>query len=90
MSITVATTPSEPTQWRIEARIGTKVAVKSAAVSPARVWELVQMLDSEPLSRAVGAILDEQRSAAQTRADALAAELAAVQAELQALPATRT
>ncbi len=86
VSITVATTPSEPTQWRIEARIGTKVAVKSAEVSPVRVWQLVQTLDNDALSRAVGAILDEQRSAAQARADALAAELAAVQAELRALP----
>ncbi len=87
VSITVATTPSEPTQWRIEARIGTKIAVKSAAVSPARVWQLVQTLDNDALSRAVGAILDEQRAAAQARADALASELAAVQAELRALPA---
>ncbi len=89
VSITIATAAAEPTQWRIEARIGTKAAVKSAAVSAARVWELVQTLDNEPLSRAVGAILEEQRSAAQARADALASELAAVQAELQALPDAR-
>ncbi len=85
----MATSSSEPTQWRIEARIGNKVAAKSAAVSPARVWDLVQALENEALSRAVGAILDEQRSAAQARARALASELAAVQAELQALPDAR-
>lgn len=89
VSVTMATSSSEPTQWRIEARIGNKVAVKSAAVSPARVWDLVQALENEALSRAVGAILDEQRSAAQARARALASELAAVQAELQALPDAR-
>ncbi len=86
VSITVNTTATEPTRWRIEARIGTRVAVKSAAVSPARVWQLVQTLDNEDLNRAVGAILEEHRWAAQARADALASELAAVQAELQALP----
>jgi hypothetical protein len=55
-------------------------------VTPARVWELVQLLQNETLSRAVGVILTEQRSAAQARATALAAELAAVRAELDALP----
>ncbi|MGS0686593.1 DUF6319 family protein [Nakamurella sp. GG22] len=89
VSITVATTSSEPVEWRIEARIGTKVAVRSAVVSPARVWEFVRLLDNDALSQAVGAILDEQRTAAQARADALAAELAQVRAELDALPEAR-
>ena len=89
VSITLATTESEPVQWRIEARVGTKVAVRSAVVPPARVWEFVRLLDNEALSNAVGAILDEQRSAAQARADALAAELAQVRAELEALPRAR-
>ncbi len=89
VSITVATTASEPVQWRIEARLGTSIAVRSAVVSPARVWEFVRLLDNEALSQAVGSILDEQRSAAQARADALAAELAQVRAELEALPEAR-
>ncbi len=89
VSITVATTASEPVEWRIEARVGTKVAVRSAVVSPARVWEFVRLLDNEALTQAVGTILDEQRTAAQARADALAAELAQVRAELDALPEAR-
>jgi hypothetical protein len=89
VSITVATSAAEPTRWRIEARIGTRVAVKSAVVPPARVWQLVQTLDNDDLNRAVGAILEEHRTAAQARADALASELAAVQAELEALPQPR-
>ena len=89
VSITVATTASEPVEWKIEARVGTKVAVRSAVVSPARVWEFVRLLDNEALSQAVGSILDEQRTAAQARADALTAELAQVRAELDALPEAR-
>lgn len=87
VAISVGTTDSDPPQWRLEARIGSKVVVRNGSVSPARVWELVGMLDDEALSRAVGAVLDEQRRAAQSRADALAAELARVQAELAELPA---
>ncbi len=86
VAITVATTDADPTQWRIEARVGAKVALRSGSVSPARVWELVRMLDNEMLTRAVGSILDEQRAAAQARADALAAELERVRAELADLP----
>jgi hypothetical protein len=44
------------------------------------------MLEDETLTRAVGGILDEQRKATQARADALASELARVQAELEELP----
>lgn len=86
VTITIATTDTEPTTWRIEARVGSRVALRAGAVTPARVWELVQLLQNETLSRAVGAILTEQRSAAQARATVLAAELAAVRAELDALP----
>ena len=86
VTITVATTDSEPPTWRIEAKVGAKVALRASAVTPARVWEMVQLLENETLSKAVGAILNEQRSAARARADALAAELAAVRAELEALP----
>lgn len=62
------------------------MALRAGAVSPARVWELVQLLENETLTKAVGAILGEQRAAASARAEALAAELAAVRAELDALP----
>ncbi len=86
VSITIATTDAEPTQWRIEARVGARVVLRHGSVSPARVWDLVRQLEEPTLITAVGGILDEQRQAAQARADALAAELAKVQAELEALP----
>lgn len=86
VSITIATTDAEPTQWRIEARVGARVVLRHGSVSPARVWDLVRQLEEPTLITAVGGILDEQRKAAQARADALAAELAKVQAELEALP----
>lgn len=86
VAISIGTTDTDPPQWRLEAKVGAKVVVRNGSVPPARVWELVGMLGDETLSRAVGTVLDEQRQAAQSRADALAAELAAVQAELAELP----
>jgi hypothetical protein len=86
VSISIATTDADPAQWRIEARVGARVVLRAGAVSPVRVWELVRLLDDDTLTRAVGAILDEQRRAAQARADQLSAELAQVRAELEALP----
>ena len=86
VTITIATTDSEPPQWKIEARVGVRVVLRSGTVSPARVWELVQQLDDRTLTSTVGGILDEQRRSAQARVDALAAELARVRAELDALP----
>lgn len=86
VAISIGTTDTDPPQWRLEAKVGAKVVVRNGSVPPARVWELVGMLGDETLSRAVGTVLDEQRQAAQYRADALAAELAAVQAELAELP----
>lgn len=86
VAISIATTDADPPQWRIEAKVGAKVVLRQGSVPPARVWELVGMLGDHTLSRAVGAVLDEQRQAAQARADALAAELAQVQAELAGLP----
>jgi hypothetical protein len=90
VAITIATTDTEPPQWRIEAKVGARVVLRSGSVTPARVWELVRMLDDETLIRAVGTVLDDQRKAAQARADALATELAEVRAELEALPDART
>ncbi len=86
VTITIGTSEREPTQWRIEAKAGTKVLIRAAAVPSARVWELVRALDDEGLTRAVGNVLDEQRQAAQARADTLTAELEQVRAELKALP----
>ncbi len=89
VAITIATTDTDPPQWRIEAKVGVRVVLRSGAVSPARVWDLVGMLDDETLTRAVGTILDDQRKAAMARADQLATELAQVRAELEALPGAR-
>jgi hypothetical protein len=89
VAITIATTDTDPPQWRIEARVGVRVVLRSGSVSPARVWDLVGMLEDETLTRAVGTILDDQRKAAMARADQLTAELAQVRAELEALPDAR-
>lgn len=87
ITVTLATTDADPTAWRVEARIGSRVAVKPTPVSPARAWDLVRALDNEPLSTAVGAVLEQHRQATEARAQALAAELQALRAELAALPA---
>ena len=86
VSISISTSESEPPQWRVEARVGSRVAVKPTPVQAARVWELVRQLDNELLSSTVGAILEEQRRTTQARADALAAELEVVRVELDSLP----
>ena len=86
VSISISTSESEPSQWRVEAWVGSRVALKPTPVQAARVWELVRQLDSELLSSTVGAILQEQRRTTQARADALAAELEVVRAELDSLP----
>ena len=80
------TSTDEPGQWRVDAKVGSRAVVKATAVPAARVWEMVQSLDSEPLAEAVRAHLDEQRRQAAERAERLRAELEAVQAELAALP----
>lgn len=89
VAISIGTTEADPPQWRIEAKVGSKVVLRHGSVPPARVWELVGALGDETLTRAVGSVLDEQRQAAQARADALAAELSRVQAELADLPEPR-
>jgi len=86
VSISISTSENEPLQWRIEARVGARVAVKSTPVQAARVWELVKQLDNELLTTTVGGILEEHRRSTQARADALAAQLDAVRAELDSLP----
>lgn len=62
------------------------MAVRPTPVQAARVWELVRLLDNELLTTTVGAILEEHRRTTQARADALAAQLEAVRAELDSLP----
>ena len=86
VTISISTSDSEPPQWRIEARVGARVAVKSTPVQAARVWELVTQLDNELLTTTVGAILEEHRRTTQARADTLAAQLEVVRAELDSLP----
>jgi hypothetical protein len=86
VSISISTSENEPLQWRIEARVGARVAVKSTPVQAARVWELVEQLGNELLTTTVGAILEEHRRTTQERADALVAQLEAVRAELDSLP----
>lgn len=84
--ISISTSENEPLQWRIEARVGARVAVKSTPVQAARVWELVKQLDNELLTTTVGGILEEHRRTTQERADTLIAQLEAVRAELDSLP----
>lgn len=86
VAICITTAEGVPPQWRVEARVGARVAVRSTPVSPARVWELIDQLDNELLRSTVGAILSEHRRITQDRADALIAELKAVRAELDSLP----
>ena len=86
VTISIGTTDADPPQWRIEAKVGSKMVLRNGSVPPARVWELVGMLGDETVTRAVGSVLDEQRQAARSRAEALTAELARVQAELAELP----
>lgn len=85
VTVTLVST-DEPGQWRVDAKVGTKAVVKAVAVPAARLWDMVQLLDSPPLADAVRSHLDEQRRVAAERAERLRAELSAVQAELDALP----
>lgn len=85
VTVTLMST-EEPGQWRVDAKVGTRSVVKAATVPAARLWDMVQLLDSPPLAEAVRSHLDEQRRVAGERAARLRAELEAVQAELAALP----
>ncbi len=86
VSIAIATADGEPPQWRLDVRVGARAAVRAATLSAAQVWRLVEALGEEAVTAAVNQVLDEQRQAATRRAEALAAELAAVRAELESLP----
>lgn len=82
VSITISTTGVENTGWQVEARLGAKVVVKACPLSPARAAQLVAALDNASLTGFVADVLAEHRAQAQAKADRLAGELAAVQAEL--------
>jgi hypothetical protein len=86
VTITLSTDPDGAGGWKVEARVGARAVVRPTPVSPARVWDMVQGLENEQLTGAVQAHLAEHRRAAQQRADELAAQLAAVRAELDTLP----
>jgi hypothetical protein len=86
VSITISTTGDESASWRIEARIGAKTAVRPTSIPPTRVWEIVQSLGEPKLTALVQSLLDDHRRSTQARAAALAAELSALQAELESFP----
>ena len=86
MTITISTAGDESAAWRIEAKIGAKAAVRPTVIPPSRVWELVQSLGEPKLTELVQSLLDDHRRTTQARADALAAQLSALQAELNSFP----
>lgn len=86
MTITISTAGDESAAWRIDARIGAKVAVRPTVVPPSRVWEIVQSLGEPKLTELVQTLLDDHRRSTQARADVLAAELSTLQAELNSFP----
>ncbi len=86
VSITISTTGDESASWRIEARIGAKIAVRPTSIPPTRVWDIVQSLGEPKLTTLVQSLLDDHRRSTQARADALGAELSALQAELKSFP----
>lgn len=87
VTITITTSGDESAVWSIDARIGAKAVVRPTAIPLTRVWELVQSLGEPQLSDLVRALLDEHRHSTQVRADALATQLSALQAELRSFPA---
>ncbi len=86
VTITISTSGDETVTWRIEARIGAKVAVRPTPVPPSRVWEIVESLGEPKLSALVQSLLEDHRRSTQARADQLAFELAALQTELESFP----
>lgn len=86
VTITISTAGDDSAAWRIEARIGVKVAVRPMVIPPSRVWDIVQSLGEPKLTEVVQTLLDDHRRSTQARADALAAELSSLQAELSSFP----
>ncbi len=85
--ITISTSGDDSASWRIEAKIGAKAAVRPTVIPPSRVWELVQSLREPKLTSLVQSLLDDHRRSTQARANALAAQLSALQEELNSFPA---
>ncbi len=86
MSIVISTTGDESASWRIEAKIGARVAVRPTSIPPTRVWEIVQSLGEPKLTSLVQNLLEDHRRSTQAKADALAAQLSALEAELRTFP----
>ena len=85
-AVTITVSTDGEAGWRLEARVGSRVVIRAAPVSPARVAEIARELDEPRLVEVVDGLLAEHRKAVQVRADQLAAELAEVQAELELFP----
>lgn len=85
-AVTITVSTDGENGWKIEARVGSRIAVRATAVSPARVAEIAGQLEDPRLIEVVTDLLAEHRRTVQARADALAAELAAVRAELETYP----
>lgn len=86
ITISISTAGDESAAWRIQATIGARTTIRPTTISPARVWEIVQSLGEPKLSELVRSLLDDHRRNTQARADALAAELSDLQAELKSFP----
>jgi hypothetical protein len=85
-AVTITVSTDGESGWQVEARVGSRVAVRAVAVSPARVAEIARELDEPRLVEVVDGLLAEHRKSVQARADQLVAELAEVQAELELFP----
>ncbi len=86
LEIVLSTSGDESGAWSVRATVGARTVVRSTAVLPLRVWEIVQSLGNEALTRTVQTHLEDHRRSTERRAEALAAELAGVRAELASLP----
>jgi len=86
VTITISTAGGESAAWRIEAKVGARTRIRPTTISPTRVWEIVQSLGDPELGELVQSHLHDHRRSIQARADAVAAELSALQAELKSYP----
>ena len=86
VAITISTVGDESAVWRVEAKIGVRSAVRPTVVPPSAVWDIVRSLGEPRLTEVVRSLLEDHRRSTQARADALAAELSALRAELSSFP----
>lgn len=68
--------------WSVSVRRGSRIVTKSAPVQPGVISAVAELLGLAAVSEAVAAVNDAAFREAQARAEALRAELAAVEAEL--------